>query len=70
MGRWVGSEIKTVCRISAMIEQPVEASERFVIPISKTMDKEICALREWARDRTLPATMKISENGSRKIDLS
>lgn len=60
MNGWSGAEIKAVCRISSMMDRPIDKVDKFVIPISKTMDKEIRRLEKWAENRTIPATMKVN----------
>lgn len=60
MEGWSGAEIKACCRLAAMMESKVEDAERFIIPISKTMKKDIDELNEWAKDRCIPASMPVT----------
>lgn len=60
MSGWTGAEIKTCCRLAAMMETTCNESERFVIPVSKTMKKEIDSLQKFAKDRCVPADMPVS----------
>jgi SpoVK/Ycf46/Vps4 family AAA+-type ATPase len=60
MEGWSGAEIKAVCRIAKMMEVEVPEAERFVIPISRTMGKEIDSLRKWSKNRCIPASMPIT----------
>ena len=57
MSGWSGAEIKSVCRIAAMMGNPIEEVEQFIVPISKTMGQEIDRLRKWADGRTIPASI-------------
>ena len=73
MEGWSGAEIKSVCRIAAMMGRPVNEVERFVIPVSKTMGKQIDQLRKWAEGKTIPAStmvpMRPVKNQKRSIAL-
>lgn len=66
---WSGAEIKACCRIAHIMNTTIDKASEFIVPVSKTMEKEIGALRKWAEGRTIPAsTMKV--NGlERAIDL-
>jgi hypothetical protein len=37
-------------------------AERYVIPLSQSMADKIDGLREWAKTRTIPATLEAREN--------
>jgi len=56
MDGWSGAEIKACCRIAAMMEKTVPEAEQFIIPVSKTMEKQIAALEKWAEGKALRAT--------------
>lgn len=58
---WSGAEIKSLCRIAAMMKCSLAESERYVIPLSQSMADKIEGLREWARTRTIPATLEARE---------
>jgi ATP-dependent 26S proteasome regulatory subunit len=46
------------------------AAAQNVVPVSKTMDRELAALREWAKTRALPAaTMRAKEQAPADIEL-
>jgi len=64
MKGWSGAEIKACCRIAKLMNKNLDEVERFIIPISKTMDREIKQLREWAETRCIPASTPI--NGGKK----
>ena len=66
---WSGAEIKTVCRIAKMLNSTLENASRFVIPISRTMEKQIKDLEVWARDRAIPASVAIDNKGKRSVVL-
>ena len=69
MDGWSGAEIQSVCRIAAMMERDVPDAERFVIPVSKTMAEDIKALRSWAKNRCIPATMEVNAvKKKKKVD--
>ena len=68
-----GAEIKTAHRLAAMMDKPLNEVQKLVIPVSKTMNKQIEALRNWAKDRTIPASgfsnATKKKAGKRNIDL-
>jgi len=62
MNGFSGAEIQTWCKLAAKkISKGKSANEadELVIPISKTMDREIDYLRKWKEGRTIPASRKI-----------
>ena len=68
---WTGAEIQSLCRLAAMFGS-FEDAARYVIPISRSRATEINQLREWAKDRTVPATIqapKIATVGGRKVSV-
>jgi len=66
MAGWSGAEIKACCRIAKMMGKDLNEVERFIIPISKTMDKQIKKLQDWAETRCIPASMPINNGGGKK----
>jgi AAA+ superfamily predicted ATPase len=61
MDGWTGAEIKAWCKLAAKkISKGKKASDadELIVPISKTMSKEIDYLRQWKEGRTVPATRK------------
>jgi len=53
---WTGAEIRTCCRLSAMMNRsPVEASQ-YIVPLANTMSEKIEYLRRWAEGRAIPAS--------------
>ena len=58
---WSGAEIKSLCRIAAMMKCSLAGAERYVIPLSQSMAEKIENLRDWARTRTIPATLEARE---------
>ncbi len=59
---WSGAEIKSLCRISAMMKCSLKDAERYVIPLSQSMADKIEGLRQWAKCRTIPASIPETEN--------
>lgn len=75
MAGWSGAEIKTWAKLAkkkiANGKNPNEADE-LVVPVSRTMDKEISYLRQWKVGRTIPASRKMvadQKTSSRKLDM-
>ena len=53
---WTGAEIKTCCRLAAMMGiSPAEAAQ-FIVPIAQAQAEKIAHLREWASQRCVPAS--------------
>jgi len=64
---WSGAEIESVCRIASMMGRRVDEAERYIVPVSKTMEKEISALRKWAVGKTTPANTEFIIDNKRAI---
>jgi SpoVK/Ycf46/Vps4 family AAA+-type ATPase len=56
MEGWSGAEIKSLCRISAMMGTKIEDARQYIMPLSQSMAEKIEELRNWARTRTIPAS--------------
>lgn len=50
---WTGAEIRSCCRLAAVLDQPLKASAQNVVPISRTYGDQLKALRQWASGRCL-----------------
>jgi len=68
MDNWTGAEIKTLCKLASNMELSLKDASEYVCPIYKTMDREIAALREFAKTRTVPASRILINND--KIEIS
>lgn len=53
---WTGAEIRTCCRLAAMLNRPVSETVELVSPVSKTDPDGLANLRSWASGRCLSAT--------------
>lgn len=56
MTNWTGAEIKTLCKLSNNLGVSMLEASAYVCPIYKTMEEKIKHLRDWAKDRTIPAS--------------
>lgn len=59
---WSGAEIKTWCKLAAKkISKGKNANDAdgLIVPVSKTMSREIDYLRNWSKGKTVPASRKI-----------
>lgn len=54
MEGWSGAEIEAVCKTAKLLKRKIEDVEKFIIPISVTMDREISELERWSKGRTNP----------------
>jgi SpoVK/Ycf46/Vps4 family AAA+-type ATPase len=66
MEGWSGAEIKSVCRIAKMMDRTIEEAERFIIPVSQTMEEDITSLEKWAQKRCIPANIEVNDIKSKK----
>jgi SpoVK/Ycf46/Vps4 family AAA+-type ATPase len=57
---WTGAEIKTMYRLASCLNTSLLEASEYVTPIYKTMKEKIEMLREWAKDRTIYASNKVS----------
>jgi SpoVK/Ycf46/Vps4 family AAA+-type ATPase len=75
MKGWTGAEIKAWCKLARKkIDKGKKANDadELIVPISRTMEKEIGYLRSWKNGRTVPASRKIvvdQANSGRQLDM-
>ncbi len=61
MEGWNGAEIEGWCKLAAKkisLGKNANDADELVVPVSKTMSKEINYLRQWKEGRTIPANRK------------
>ena len=64
---WTGAEVKSCCRLAALLDVSLIDAARNVVPIANTAAESIAGLREWAGGRCLSAdTAGIYENAKRR----
>lgn len=67
---WSGAEIKACCRIAHIMGTSVDKASEFIVPISKTMEKEIDYLIKWAKGKTIPASeVNVNGDSERAVEL-
>lgn len=54
--QWTGAEIKSCCRLSAMLDVPLATAAKNVVPVAITANESIEKLRTWASGRCLSAS--------------
>jgi AAA+ superfamily predicted ATPase len=52
---WTGAEIKSCCRLAALLDVPLVEAAQNVVPVSVTSAEQIESLRKWAEGRCLSA---------------
>lgn len=52
---WTGAEIKSCCRLSALLDVPLIEAARNVVPVAQTAAESVAKLRQWASGRCLSA---------------
>jgi hypothetical protein len=53
---WTGAEIKSCCRLAALLEVPLTQAARHVVPVAVTAAEQVQRLRAWASGRCLSAS--------------
>jgi len=53
---WTGAEIKSCCRLAALLDVPLTQAARNVVPVAVTAAEQIEKLRTWASGRCLSAS--------------
>jgi SpoVK/Ycf46/Vps4 family AAA+-type ATPase len=54
---WTGAEIKSCCRLSALLDVPLVEAAKQVVPVAVTASESVTRLREWASGRCLSASV-------------
>src|SRR5581483_9781079 len=52
---WTGAEIKSCCRLAALLDVPLVEAAQNVVPVAKTAGESVEKLRNWASGRCLSA---------------
>lgn len=52
---WTGAEIRSCCRLSALLDVPLAEAARNVVPVARTAAESVERLRNWANGRCLNA---------------
>ena len=52
---WTGAEIKACCRLASMLNIPLTAASKYVIPVAITAAEQIEKMKAWATNRCLDA---------------
>lgn len=53
---WTGAEIRSCCRLAALLDVPLTQASRNVVPVAVTAAESVEKLRNWASSRCLSAT--------------
>ena len=53
--RWTGAEIRSCCRLAALLDLPLTKAAEHVVPVAVTAADSVQQLRQWARGRCLDA---------------
>jgi len=52
---WTGAEIRSCCRLAALLDVPIVAAGQNVVPVARTSAESVAQLRDWASGRCLSA---------------
>lgn len=53
---WTGAEVRSCCRLAALLDVPLKEAARHVVPVAVTAAESVKRLREWAAGRCLDAS--------------
>ena len=53
---WTGAEIKSCCRLAALLDLPLRQAAQNVVPVAVTAAESVGRLRTWASGRCLSAS--------------
>jgi hypothetical protein len=53
---WTGAEVKSCCRLAALLEVPLTQAAHHVVPVAVTAAEQVERLRAWASGRCLSAS--------------
>jgi len=54
---WTGAEIKSCCRLAALLDVPLAEAAKQVVPVVVTAAESVERLRNWASGRCLSASV-------------
>jgi SpoVK/Ycf46/Vps4 family AAA+-type ATPase len=54
---WTGAEIKSCCRLAALLDMPLTEAAHHVVPVAVTAAEQVDRLRLWANGRCLSASV-------------
>jgi hypothetical protein len=52
---WTGAEIKSCCRLAALLDVPLVEAAQHIVPVAVTAGESVERLRSWAAGRCLSA---------------
>lgn len=52
---WTGAEIKSCCRLAALLDVPLTQAAKNIVPVAVTSAESVERLRHWASGRCLSA---------------
>jgi SpoVK/Ycf46/Vps4 family AAA+-type ATPase len=52
---WTGAEIKSCCRLAALLDMPLVEAAQHIVPVAVTAGESVERLRNWASGRCLSA---------------
>ena len=64
---WSGAEIRSCCRLAALLDVPLTAAAQNVVPVARTAQESVEGLRAWAAGRCLDAEAGGICQGSRVL---
>jgi SpoVK/Ycf46/Vps4 family AAA+-type ATPase len=53
---WTGAEVRSCCRLAALLDVPLGEAARHVVPVAVTAAEQVDKLRNWADGRCLAAS--------------
>ena len=53
---WTGAEVRSCCRLAALLDVPLTQAAHHVVPVAVTAAEQVERLRSWASGRCLSAS--------------
>jgi hypothetical protein len=70
ISNWSPAEIRSLCRISAMMGISLQEASKYIVPLYKSQGEKIKKQREWAEGRCIPASSSTKKSSKKTRSIS
>jgi hypothetical protein len=70
ISNWSPAEIRSLCRISAMMGISLQEASKYIVPLYKSQGEKIKKQREWAKGRCIPASSSTKTKSKKTRSIS
>ena len=70
ISNWSPAEIRSLCRISAMMNISLQEASKYIVPLYKSQGEKIKKDREWAAGRCIPASSSTKTKSKKTRSIS